>query len=707
MTAAMVVHRCRFYEWVPEQITCSAVNHSFSLLAVGRLNSDIDVWDLSKKSPFIRFTIQGRREQALNAMVWSKGDRLFTAGQFGLIHEWNIFDLSLVKTQTAKAPVNAMGYDAITEQLFVAMGGKSASSSISVFDVRPGRFYYRGDLKTKEQINTLSVHPLGLYVMAAGEHKLYKFPIPTRQSSSSSSMVDDDDMMLLEMPAPSLIIDIPKDNISSVLCLSDSTVVIGTAKGKVQMWNMEIGSMDAGFHEHQSRILSLCSPSSSSDLVYAAGEDPKICQFKKTEAGQWIYTHFQRRQAHDVVSLSSIGQRYVVAGATDATTTWINPSLFAELPGPNQLLPYPPFCLISASSDARLLLCRHSRNMTLWSLGTALAGTEAAPFPSVSATPSLLLDLSVSSEETLVSSCISEDGSYIACCCPSSVKLYELSTDSTTGQVQVKKQKIEKPTYPPMRVHLTKTELIVLDAYCITIINLSDLTSSVIRWAGEGEGGPITCSSISLHHHSFETFVAFSDSQHVYVYSLQQRKRKSKVPRQADDPYISVAFQPFRAGKNPVIAVACLSGDFHLFDLESQSYTPFSKSIQRPLPKKYEVCAARERITGISFDPAKPDTLIIWGPSFLCSVPTVFISPETETAKKRKIEVNINVIGRYTGLMFAGFVNKKSSTTSTTTSTSGGSGGGVTGSELAVVERPWIDVHPHLASAFDLKRFGR
>ena len=39
-----LVHRCRFFEWVPEQILCLDTNSS-NLLAVGRINGDIEIWN--------------------------------------------------------------------------------------------------------------------------------------------------------------------------------------------------------------------------------------------------------------------------------------------------------------------------------------------------------------------------------------------------------------------------------------------------------------------------------------------------------------------------------------------------------------------------------------------------------------------------------------------------------------------------------------
>lgn len=39
-----LVHRCRFIEWVPEQILCLGVNAD-NILAVGRINGDIEIWN--------------------------------------------------------------------------------------------------------------------------------------------------------------------------------------------------------------------------------------------------------------------------------------------------------------------------------------------------------------------------------------------------------------------------------------------------------------------------------------------------------------------------------------------------------------------------------------------------------------------------------------------------------------------------------------
>lgn len=55
---------------------------------------------------------------------------------------------------------------------------------------------------------------------------------------------------------------------------------------------------------------------------------------------------------------------------------------------------------------------------------------------------------------------------------------------------------------------------------------------------------------------------------------------------------------------------------------------------------------------------------------------------------------NFKVVGRYAGVLYAGFLAAK---TKGEESSTGG---------LVVVERPWIDVIPNLTPVFDRRKFG-
>jgi len=44
----MEIHRCRFVEFMPSTINCMAFNSDSTLLAVGRENSSIEIWNVRK-----------------------------------------------------------------------------------------------------------------------------------------------------------------------------------------------------------------------------------------------------------------------------------------------------------------------------------------------------------------------------------------------------------------------------------------------------------------------------------------------------------------------------------------------------------------------------------------------------------------------------------------------------------------------------------
>ncbi|KAM9918817.1 hypothetical protein OXX59_008388, partial [Metschnikowia pulcherrima] len=98
----MDIHRCRFVDYTPHNITASAFSHASDLsktapqglrLAVGRSNGDIEIWN-PRYNWLHELTLPGARGRAIEGLVWShaEGDlpRLFSIGGSTYITEWDL-----------------------------------------------------------------------------------------------------------------------------------------------------------------------------------------------------------------------------------------------------------------------------------------------------------------------------------------------------------------------------------------------------------------------------------------------------------------------------------------------------------------------------------------------------------------------------------------------------------------------------------------
>jgi WD40 repeat protein len=63
--STMQVHHCRFVEAQPSAVQCMAVSHDQSLLAVGRDNGSIEIWNIKNEFYYERVRIDSKMQKML------------------------------------------------------------------------------------------------------------------------------------------------------------------------------------------------------------------------------------------------------------------------------------------------------------------------------------------------------------------------------------------------------------------------------------------------------------------------------------------------------------------------------------------------------------------------------------------------------------------------------------------------------------------
>ena len=118
--------------------------------------------------------------------------------------------------------------------------------------------------------------------------------------------------------------------ISSLLVLSDSTVVSGDGKGHVQFWDGDMGVLTSTCHQHVAEIYAL-EKSVDENHVFASGADSRITCLQRVSATnapltdaeardplnmQWVYTTAVRPHTRDVFALAICNGQATVASTT-------------------------------------------------------------------------------------------------------------------------------------------------------------------------------------------------------------------------------------------------------------------------------------------------------------------------------------------------------------------------------------------------------
>ena len=251
-------------------------------------------------------------------------------------------------------------------------------------------------------------------------------------------------------------------HIWSLLVLSDSTVVSGDSRGRIQFWDGMTGVLMSSLHQHTADILCIAADRDETQ-IFASGIDAKVVCVKRISAtfrlpseisddisrqspahSQWVYTTAHRPHTHDVHALAvcpcstttyNSGERSVstqeslVSGGIDSKICIYSISDFMKS-RPSWVLPTPARGLVSSSSDHRMVAVKHDQYINIWKLDTMNESHS-----DVAASPGVLLDgrLEVSDFAFVHSISLSPAGNCIALSSNSGTRLYSISNPGASS----------------------------------------------------------------------------------------------------------------------------------------------------------------------------------------------------------------------------------------------------------------------------------
>eukprot|EP00026_Physarum_polycephalum_P004727 Phypoly_transcript_04750.p1 GENE.Phypoly_transcript_04750~~Phypoly_transcript_04750.p1 ORF type:complete len:678 (+),score=99.29 Phypoly_transcript_04750:64-2034(+) len=654
-----LVHRCRFFEWVPDPIVCLRTS-SADVLAVGRGNGDIEIWEDDR---YYGKKITGQSGQSLRCLTWANSSdgnhRLFSGTALGFITEWNLLTLQQeAGTDSFGGWVTSLSANASGTRL-----AAGTQAGVSIFDISNGQLSLINKLPNSKTVTAVCFHPKEdiLFASSGILVRIYS-PKGERFAESGNFKLD--------------------NKIASLVVLPDSTVVIGTTKGQVQMWNGKLKVRVATFIEHQTTVSALVA-SKNGDTVYASGGDPKICMFKTLGDSKWVYSHHQRRHTHEVSSIA-LFKGLIVSGSSDTMMIFYKKETFlvntsVNMRGIRKVVPYPHSPVFALAPAARLVLYRKNDGLELWRLR-------------VGESPVKILDMELKKDRHYWrTSSISPDGKFIACANVNTVKLFSVEYHEDT--VTVEPLQLPTTLITPHKLVLTNAHLALANHESLQILDLATRKSpkeiSLSGDIAEYQEAPINTMTASPDG----AYVAVGDTNNnVQIYNLHKKKHICILPKLSLQ-HTALGFQP----EASVLALVDVTGRFFTYDFGIKRFTKWSKVYSEcPLPANYELCVGLDPVVGVTFDPTKPTGMVLWGSKFMA---TVSVTPDDPNppGKKMKTEESvaptpIKVLGQFSDLMCVGFVEE-----SLEDRTSG----------LVVVERPWLEVIPHLPNVFDLKLFGR
>ncbi|XP_053126642.1 U3 small nucleolar RNA-associated protein 4 homolog [Hemicordylus capensis] len=686
-----VVHRARFFAYVPAGIRCLAASREpppGRRVAAARLDGAVEVYLLLSANRFQEKVIPGHETRVPEALCWAAGDRLFGAGLSGDIVEYDLENLGVKYSLDGfGGPIWSMVADPTGTQLAVGC----EDGSIKLFQVLPDRIQFERNLdRQKERILSLSWHPSGTQIAAGSIDHIRVFDIKSGHALQCILV----DRRFQKSRSRECVV-------WSVAFLSDGTIVSADSAGKVQFWGSELGTLLHTYPVSSSAVLSLA-VSEGEDSLVAGTSEGGVYQFQLlpvrlgSSEHQWMQTRPFHPHTHDVRAVAHTATA-LISGGLDGQLV-IRPLMekveFKSYDTSLRKITFPHRRLVSCARKARLLLCQYPRYLELWKLGaTDATGCDGEVLP-VSRPPELLLQLKAKGPEHIGSSCISPCGSWVAYSTASRLCLHRLELSGE--QVSLKRV----PNVPKLirsahqllfstdstrlfvasdrgSVHVLKLLKSGICKHLHTLCPNSETREAAYLLAASADGNWLA---------------AASGDQAVRIYSLQSAQPHCTVPAY-DCPVTALAIHPVT--NNLVIAHS--DQQVFEFSIPEKEYTPWSRQVQQQGLHK-DWLERDTPITHIAFNPQQASHILLHDTYMFCILDKSLPLPEEAVVLANQFsQVQLEkrmrsgrghafkICKKYQPLLFVDLLDAKS---------------------LVVVERSLADIKTQLPPPVYQKKFG-
>ncbi|KAF9346676.1 U3 small nucleolar RNA-associated protein [Mortierella sp. AD094] len=636
-------------EWTLEKVIPGGKNTSVEALAWAHqttLTEDEDFWDSEKE-----------KQTAIKKLVKTP-PRLFSAGLNAVVTEW---DLTTLKPKRSVDSHGGAVWCMATNHANTVLAVGCEDGCVRLFDIADGELaFIRSFDKQKTRILSLAwSQDDTVMVTGSANSSIYKWNVELGRVVSRMTVdrVSGEDTLVW-----------------SVKILSNGTVASGDSLGHVKFWDGESTTMIQSFNAHGADVLCLAA-GKDGNTVFSSGVDRKCNQYrfvdqpapkktgkngkngsingKSATVTKWVLAGSRRFHSHDVRALALDESRNVdalVSGGVDVSMV-VCPA--AQFPENNQrrLTYVPQRPIISISKSKRLMLCRQEHGVKVWRIGKSAAPVQPFSEIEIGAHMDLIepqqaiLEMNFKDDRNLTATALSEDGHWIAVADIEEVKLFRIDEHpSKPGQLVVKKQK----SFPGVRgtgAHYLSftpdsTRLVVAstDSH-VAIVDITQWESGkfdILRKFGQhrGTGGKDNESmdvdgdeGLIGDEGQVETIVFMAVSadgqwlatgdlkNRIFVFNLDTLQHHATLPV-FDAPLTALHFHPY----SPTLVIPTASNVFYLFNVETRRLTDWSRefSSDKHFPTKF--LGLKDKIQGIAFNPARKNTLLVWGANYICHV---------------------------------------------------------------------------------------
>lgn len=613
---SQIVHSIRFYEIEPRAIHCMSYEPSQKKIALSRSDNSIEIWDMSY-TPHIDRVIMGQPERSVESLLWCNG-RLFSSGLTGMVVEYDLLTL----VPKSSMPVTSGACWCIdTNKSKTQLAAGTEDGYINIFDVvEDGLMYFKlldkqeGRIlcltwdSSRNHIVTGSIDTVRIWNVNTG-HAIHK--MTTGRAISNRETI--------------------------VWCLTvtdDFTIISGDSRGKLCLWDGNLGTSIASHQTHKADILSVCLDDQQT-TIYAAGVDPQIVTFEriKVRVGdyKWVKSIQRVIHTHDVRALCFCHGK-LFSGGVDGYLA------LSSYP-PKVLTRYPPLLQtpsIVVAWKARCCLLRYPTHFEIWKLGnTDVVDPEASQqvLP-LSEDVKMLLYFQSHSDEQIQCASVSTDLRWVAYSTDTLFRLFFC----TKGESDMKLERVHGISKECRGVNC-----ITFSDNCKTLV-CATTSGSIFVFELEMYGGATILHIFKPHEENLikdtirllsvsrrgEYIVAADRDSNIVVWS--EGKHYCTLPKYRC-PVTCMNLQP---DTNNIVVVYA---DHKIieYSLEKRKYTKFSRRLSDNHPKQW--LSRNFPVINVAFDPTNENTILLYDDSAICVISKDKELPEIDV-KIPKLEMS-------------------------------------------------------------------
>lgn len=433
-SSKQVVHRSRFVEFTPGNITSLSFSHKSTeklapndlRLAVGRSNGNIEIWN--PRDDWVQeFVILGGQGRSIEGLCWCNmpGEplRLFSIGGSTVVTEWDLeTGLPLVNYDCNAGVIWSLTINSNMKKLAVGCD----NGSVVLINIDGGRGVLEHDsILTRQESRVLSL------AWTKDDESLVAGCSDGRIRIWCTKEKDDNKGRLLH----TMKVDKSKKEstlVWSVLYLpAQNQIVSGDSTGSIKFWDLNFATLAQSFKVHEADVLCLSTNLNNTQL-FTSGVDRKIFQFSYIDTGKsmkWISTSNRLFHSNDVRSMCSYqckGSDFLVSGGIEKSIVVSSMSSFAEGNYRKMPLVTPFHKNILVNKLQRLLVMWQDNIVKIWLIGSEF--NESKNYK-------LVCKLVLKDEQNIKNCCLSPDGQVLLVGRLNTTKVFHLHPTETKLKV--------------------------------------------------------------------------------------------------------------------------------------------------------------------------------------------------------------------------------------------------------------------------------